>query len=355
MKKIIFVDHADFLGGGEYSLLSILRHIDRERFRIAFAGCGAPLCAAGALGIETFELYLSKLQSIFFPFRLLEGSAALRTIIREFEPDVVYANTQRAALYCPGVFGRRGAKLVVHLRDAKLFISTERVLDSADLVIVPSKFIRDTLCLGPRARVIPSGIETEEIAEAGAGEWPEKLGKPLVLSAGRMLAWKRHTLFFEVARRVRAQMPNVHFALAGGPLGSQREADCFEHLQQLAAASGVTLTGHLPSIAPLLKAADVFVCCSKNEPFGRVLAEAMAAGLPVVAFASGSTPEVLANGAGVLVPDEHGADAMAAAICQLLARPNLKESLRARALARSRAFDARVTTRQIEEALASLW
>ena len=53
----------------------------------------------------------------------------------------------------------------------------------------------------------------------------------------------------------------------------------------------------------MLPALDVFVSTSENEPFGRVLVEAMAAGLPVIATDSGGKPEIVADGkTGVLVP-----------------------------------------------------
>jgi glycosyltransferase involved in cell wall biosynthesis len=92
----------------------------------------------------------------------------------------------------------------------------------------------------------------------------------------------------------------------------------------------------LPSVAyervpSLLKALDVLVLPSvtilpqHREQFGRVLAEAMAAGVPVVGSSSGAIPEVIGD-AGLVVPERDPA-ALARAIEAVLAQPELRQRL----------------------------
>jgi glycosyltransferase involved in cell wall biosynthesis len=81
----------------------------------------------------------------------------------------------------------------------------------------------------------------------------------------------------------------------------------------------------------LLKSFDVLVLPSvtivplHREQFGRVLIEAMAAGVPVVGSSSGAIPEVIGD-AGLVVP-ERDATALAQAIDRVLAEPGLRETL----------------------------
>jgi glycosyltransferase involved in cell wall biosynthesis len=76
------------------------------------------------------------------------------------------------------------------------------------------------------------------------------------------------------------------------------------------------------------------------EPFGRVVVEAQAAGVPVVAYASGGVPEIVTPGeTGVLVP-AHSPAALGAGIDALLRDPDERERLgRAAAAAAARRFD----------------
>jgi spore coat protein SA len=71
------------------------------------------------------------------------------------------------------------------------------------------------------------------------------------------------------------------------------------------APSNVTFEGYRsgPALTELFQQADVCCCPSTwTEPFGLVLVEAMATGLPIVATNVGGIPEILADGGGVLIP-----------------------------------------------------
>jgi glycosyltransferase involved in cell wall biosynthesis len=74
-------------------------------------------------------------------------------------------------------------------------------------------------------------------------------------------------------------------------------------VEELGLAGIVTFTGQVPDAGPYVQLMDISVNASIGEPFGLVLLEAMALGVPVVAFALGGPTEILDWGrAGVLVP-----------------------------------------------------
>ena len=94
----------------------------------------------------------------------------------------------------------------------------------------------------------------------------------------------------------------------------------------------------------------LLVLPSYDEPFGTVLAEAMAAGTPVVATAVGGLGEVVTDGLdGVLVPPGRP-DALAAGVLAALDR---RDELAANARASARRFDADSYARRVEALIAT--
>jgi glycosyltransferase involved in cell wall biosynthesis len=102
-------------------------------------------------------------------------------------------------------------------------------------------------------------------------------------------------------------------------------------------------------VPELLRLTDIMVLPSRNEPFGRVLIEAMATGKPVIATASGGAPEIVVpEETGLLVPPEN-AEALAGALLRLLGDEDLRQRMGAAGVARAREhFDVRRVVEQVE-------
>lgn len=134
-------------------------------------------------------------------------------------------------------------------------------------------------------RIIYNGIRIERFLEpVDRNEIRRELGLPesakIVLNVGRFAPHKRQGILVDVAERVRAERPDVYFVLIGaGPLRDEVQA----HVRQKGLEEGFRFVAGLPSIDPYWLSADVFAFPSCNEGFGIVIAEAAAAGLPVVA------------------------------------------------------------------------
>jgi glycosyltransferase involved in cell wall biosynthesis len=112
----------------------------------------------------------------------------------------------------------------------------------------------------------------------------------------------------------------------------------------------VKFFGVRSDVPELLSQADIFVLSSDYEGFGLVVAEAMAAGLPVIATAIGGIPEILEGGrAGILVPPKD-VDALAKAIVELARDEKKRAELSdyGRKLVAER-FDIRRTVREYEK------
>ena len=112
--------------------------------------------------------------------------------------------------------------------------------------------------------------------------------------------------------------PAATLQLIGKPATDSYVAALHRYVAELGLAAAVQFAGHASdaTVASAYAGADVLVVTSEHEGFCVPVVEAMAAGLPVVAFDQGAVPEVL-GGAGVLVSDKDPY-ALAAAIAALL-------------------------------------
>ncbi len=111
----------------------------------------------------------------------------------------------------------------------------------------------------------------------------------------------------------------------------------------------VELRGRVEDPRPVLEGASVLLHCADREPFGIAMIEALAAGVPVVAPASGGPTEIVTKACGRLYPP--GAAAAAAqGLRECLGRPEMRAAARARAAA----FDAAATREGWREAVGAL-
>jgi glycosyltransferase involved in cell wall biosynthesis len=121
-----------------------------------------------------------------------------------------------------------------------------------------------------------------------------------------------------------AEWPELRLVIAGdGSLRGALEAEA----AALGIADRVHLLGARNDVPDVLAALDVFAMPSEWEPFGLAAAEAMAAGLPVVASEVGGLPEVVAAGVtGILVPACEP-EPLAAGIATLLREPATRRAM----------------------------
>lgn len=141
-------------------------------------------------------------------------------------------------------------------------------------------------------------------------------------SVGRLVRVKGYDVLLRAFAPLAREMPQVGLAL----IGSGREEQGLRALcGELGLQEQVSFCGWRPGARSLLAAIDVCVFPSRNEAFGLAIAEAMAAGRPVIASAVGGVADVV-DDAAVLVPADDVA-ALTDALRRVHADANLRQSL----------------------------
>jgi glycosyltransferase involved in cell wall biosynthesis len=191
-----------------------------------------------------------------------------------------------------------------------------------------------------RIEVVHSGIALEDVRRTPKlgvrGRLGLAAGSRVAANVAALVAHKDHATLMRAAAQLAGRCPALHWVIAGD--GPERPA-----LERLRAGLGldgrVHLLGHLDEPARLVADADCFVMSSREEGLGTSVLEAMALGIPVASTTAGGLPEMLRDGAGVLVPPADPA-ALADAVARLMSEPDLARDVAARAARAVEGFGA---------------
>ncbi len=333
-------------GGAQTLLRDLTTLLDGERYahRVACLYQGdTPLARELAgRGVPVTDLRLSGR----WPFPALWR---LYRLLRRERPQIVHGWLFHANLVVRLVARLAGVPVVVTSRHSIAVggRARERLLAATtwldDGVVAVSEAVRraeiDAAGAPPgKVHVIRNSVAMEIFADP-SGERRRRTrqalgvddGTLLVGSVGRMHPVKGFDLLIDAFARVRERLPHSLLVLAGDG-AIRRELE--QQVQERGLAKSVRFLGDRRDVPDLLAAFDLFVLASRQEAFGIVLTEAMAAQRPVVATAVGGTPEVVLDGeTGLLVPPEDPA-ALAAAIERLLGDEPLRDRLVQAAYAR---------------------
>jgi len=202
-------------------------------------------------------------------------------------------------------------------------------------VIAISRAVSDVLVADgipiERIDIIPSGISLDEVRAATPLGIRNRLGlgreAKLAVNVAALVGHKDHATLLRAAHTLRITHPDLHWVVAGeGPLRHE-----IERLRaELDLVSRVHLLGHIPDPVRLIADADVYVMSSSQEGLGTSVLDAMACGIPVASTSAGGLPDVLADGAGLLV-SVGSFSALADAVQRILSDTALRASLTARA------------------------
>jgi len=340
--KVLYANHTAEVSGAERSLLDLLAALPSTVAPRVASPPGRLAAAVEDLGIPTTTITATtgslRLHPLHTPRALAELSAAawqLRRAARRHRSELLHANSIRAGIVLG--LARPSAASIVHIRDClpvgALTTATMRLIAAtATTVVANSEYTaRSVRAAAPGARleVVHNPVDLERWdparidrarARAGLGMAGERA--MLIGVVAQLSPWKGQDTAIEALKLLREQGIDAHLLLIGSAKFVAR-ATRFDNeayvagLRRLVADAGlqdyVTWMGEREDVPELVRALDVLLLPSWEEPFGRALIEAMAMNVPVVATNVGGPPEIIEDGReGYLVePREPGAWARA--------------------------------------------
>jgi glycosyltransferase involved in cell wall biosynthesis len=171
--------------------------------------------------------------------------------------------------------------------------------------------------------VIPNGVDPEEFANRGRRAI--RFGR-YILGVGRLVPQKGFDVLLEAFAIT--EVPGMRLVIAGE--GFERE-NLVRRAAELGIVDRVDLVGAVgrKQLVALMLGATAFALPSRGEAFGIALLEAMAAGVPAVAAASGGVPEMARDGENAIVVDVENPGALSFALARLIDDPELRAKLSA--------------------------
>ena len=216
----------------------------------------------------------------------------------------------------------------------------KKAFSKAKAIVAVSKQVEQELLeIGvpsERIRVILNGVDLEEFSpgEAKRQTWALPEGVTLALFAGNAQTPRKN---LETVLRALAQVPELHLVIAGTTTGTTYP----QLVASLNLSNRVHFLEHRTDVPELMKAVDLLVFPSRYEPFGLVVIEAMAAGLPVITASTTGAAELVTPESGVVLQNPDDAEALAKALLPLVGDRNLRSQMgqAARAIAQQHSWD----------------
>ena len=340
--RIVQLMHSHGWGGAEQHLVQLATEQSARGHEVIFAGPRDSWLreALAKADVPTEHLRMSGLLDPFSHWRL-------RTLVRDWAPDVVHAHGVRGSFYAGTAIGAH--RDAVAIATAHSTGARGHMRGCAQVISVSHAVQRQLLAQGHTADATP--VVHNGVADVNAGRPRALLRKSLGLapgdfalcSAGRFIHDKGQDLMVDALARVHGRVVLCLFGDERTEFGRQ--------VRQLANGDPrIRFMGFRDDARNLLPAFDAYLCASRREAFGLSLAEASAAGLPVIAPDVGGISEVIRHGeSGWLVPVEN-ALALAEAIDRLRGNGSLAATLGRGG--RQRYLDHFTVSRMVDETLA---
>lgn len=369
--SVVYVDHCARLSGGEIALARLIEALDVRAHVIL--GEDGPLVrrleAAGAtvevlpLSSVARDVRRGRVQWGALPVRAvmetLRYTIALARRLRERDPDIVHTNSLKAAVY-GGLAGRlAGRPVLIHVRDriapdylpaaavrwVRLLV---RILSNS--VVANSYTTMNTLHLERRRGSVVASPVVYDAAPLAVQHARQDNDRFTAIMVGRLAPWKGQDVFIDAFALAFPDGTERAIIVGEAMFGeddfaAQLRAQC----QQRGLDGRVELVGFHEDVAPLLATADVVVHASiLPEPFGQVVVEGMAAGVPVIASDAGGPAEIITHGENGLLVPPGDVEALAAALRRLESDEELRSRLSRAGRARAEDFAPAVVARQMK-------
>lgn len=271
------------------------------------------------------------------PAAILETLArmfSLRRAIGRLEPDIVIGFMSSTYIPLGWALAGSGIPLIAseHATRARyksrglerVLLLTMRWLAKAITVVSMQVLESHPRILRRRMTVIPNPVRVRVTRYANVKA--EQKSRKILLSVGRLVESKDYSTLISAFALIADHAPSWDLRIVGeGPLRAALQ----EQIETLGLEDRLTLPGATPDISAEYEAAQLFVLPSRFESLGLVTIEALAHGLPAIAFAdcSGANQLIRSRYNGLLVAGTNRVPALAEALLSLMTNDALRQSL----------------------------
>lgn len=321
MNKRIRVLHvAEAAGGVERYLQTLFKYSDKEQVENI-------LVCSQNYDYEKFKrladrVIVLKMAHQINPSSDIKVEKALRRIIKQLKPDIVYAHSSKAGalariadlgLKNKVIYNPHGwaFNMQQSAKKKEMYKWVEKIsAHFCDKIVCISdaekeSALREKICKPSKLQVIYNGNDLEEI-EKTTPMSRAQLGIPedafVVGMVGRLSKQKAPDTFVKSAKLIKEKIPNAFFLMVGdGELRDQVES----LINQYDLGSSFLITGWVDNPTAYMKIMDVGMLLSRWEGFGLVLPEYMACGVPIVATNVDAIPNIIKDSVnGMLVNED---------------------------------------------------
>lgn len=376
--KVLLLDQADFIGGAELFNLDLINNLNQEKFDIHLLFSGNPdYQKIINKHIKEYVYPLPKLKNKFFKyFHLFKSAWLVRTIVKKEKIDLIQTNTIRTHIIAAVAkkFFKLDVKLVWFLHD---FTFPENVLKKLinipELIFTCSKTVKKDLIqktdktYSDKIKIAYNGVILRNINKENksakvlhnflkSGTTKDVNKKSKIGIIGRLDPWKGQDVFIQAAAKVLEQNQQVEFVIIGSSSEYDEQTLKFEKqlhklVQELKLENSVKFLGHVEDLDHEMQKLDLVIHASKKEePFGRVIIEAMNWGKVVIASDLGGPREIIDDGKDGYLVRANDVDSLFNKVLEILKDEN--EMARVGEYAREKVgekFELKKQVRGIEE------
>lgn len=340
-------------------MFELIRELNRERYRpFLMNSCGSDMSQlAEESGVKPTCMEFPQLKpgNIFKIFWFLFNLTGF--VVRN-KISIIHANTSRAMFYGGVIAKLLRRPIIWHVRITDRDPWLDRILYYfSDVVICNSKATASRFKgykNQEKIKIVYNGLNPSRYGKANKRSVFKDIPQDhkIVLNVGRIEPWKRQDLFIEMARIIKGQRQKVKFVIVGEDKSPGKEY--FNKLKEMTKNfdlnDTIVFMGEQNNIPAILGEGDILVLTSKIESFGRVLLEAGASQMPVLAFKVGGIAEIVDNGNTGFLEENGNIDSMVEKILLLFSDEKL--SLKMGAMGRKKVreeFTSTLHAKKMEE------
>jgi glycosyltransferase involved in cell wall biosynthesis len=355
-RRIVFIDETSEVGGAEVNLLTIAAHLKKIGWlpAVVVPRDGPVSVLLNKLGIAVYNtpisafrsssVYIRRRYRVPNPFALIVNTLLgllwiirLYTFLQRFQPAIVHTVSMWSHVFASIAARLAGCPVVWHFQDIvspysgfgmykKLLMLWARHIPSRILCI--SEAVADQFRADARIRdnvyVLLNTIDVAKFSLSERADNRDNERSFMIGTVARLTPWKGHEVALQAAQILKRRSIRFRWLFAGDDsLGSASyRSYLLKLIHKYGLEQDVEFVGWVADMPTFYRSLDVLVHVpTEPEPFGLVLAEAMATGLPIISTSGGGAESIVEASGGILIAPNQP-DAVADALATLLKSPH---------------------------------